>query len=107
MARYRKKPVVIDAWRWRWDGRDMTAPTWATDALNVWPRVGGLEFDPNHADGPRMRMATREGVMTVRPGDWLIRGVAGELYSCKHDIFERTYEEASDVAESAGCTRVT
>lgn len=38
---------------------------------------------------------TLEGVMTASPGDWIIRGVQGEYYPCKPDIFEQTYEEVN------------
>jgi hypothetical protein len=39
-----------------------------------------------------MIVATLEGEMTARPGDWIIRGIAGELYPCKPEIFEKSYE---------------
>jgi len=42
------------------------------------------------------RVLTDEGLMTGLPGDWLIRGVKGELYPCKPDIFEQTYEEVKE-----------
>ena len=41
----------------------------------------------------RMEIKTLEGTMIGEPGDWLIKGINGELYPCKNDIFERTYEE--------------
>lgn len=40
---------------------------------------------------------TLEGNMEASPGDWIIKGIAGEFYPCKSDIFEQTYEEVSDV----------
>jgi hypothetical protein len=43
-----------------------------------------------------MLIATLEGVMWVKPGDWVIRGVAGEFYPCREDIFEATYEKVND-----------
>lgn len=43
-------------------------------------------------------IVTLEGVMTGNPGDWLITGVEGEQYPCRHDIFVRTYEGADEVA---------
>jgi hypothetical protein len=42
---------------------------------------------------------TLEGEMTVSPGDWIIQGVNGELYPCKPDIFEKTYEPVEERAE--------
>lgn len=42
------------------------------------------------------RVTTLEGVMEGKKGDWLIRGVNGELYPCKPDIFDKTYEKVKD-----------
>ena len=44
------------------------------------------------------RVPTLEGVMTGRVGDWIIVGVAGERYPCRHDVFVRTYEPADEDA---------
>lgn len=41
----------------------------------------------------RLGIQTLEGVMEVKPTDWVIRGVAGEFYPCRADIFDKTYEE--------------
>ena len=92
--KFRKKPVVIDAWRWDFKPGGMKDPDWIRDALSKWPEIGGIAFEPEHSDGPRIAIATLEGVMASLPGDWIIRGVKGELYSCKPDIFEMTYEPA-------------
>ena len=43
-----------------------------------------------------LKINTLEGCMEASPGDWIIRGVQGEFYPCKPDIFEATYEEAND-----------
>ena len=84
MARYRKKPVVIDAFRL--DGKECvtSAPAWfgTPDAASI--------VD----DGLILR--TLEGDMLARWGDWVIRGVKGEFYPCKPDIFEATYEPATE-----------
>ena len=53
----------------------------------------GLGFTP--ALGT-LDIPTLEGVMTASPGDWIIKGVAGEFYPCKSDIFEATYERVVD-----------
>ena len=42
---------------------------------------------------------TLEGAHSVTPGDWIIRGVAGEFYPCKHEIFEQTYEPAPEAVK--------
>lgn len=85
---YRKKPVVIEAvqiaGRFWW-------PDWLHDAVSRKEVIthGCGKF----ADGPRyVEILTLEGVMRADDGDWIIRGVKGELYPCKPDIFEATYE---------------
>jgi hypothetical protein len=96
MAQYRKKPVVIDAWQWRFSphetSQEYPTPSWVTDALNVWPCVGGINFEPEHPYGPRIFIASLEGVTIATPDYWIIKGVRGELYPCAPDIFEATYE---------------
>ena len=84
MARYRKKPVVIDAVQLPVS----SAPAWLADAMDE-SRI--LLF----ADGTA-RVPTLEGDMMASPGDWIIRGVKGELYPCKPDIFEQTYQPAEE-----------
>lgn len=78
---YRKKPVVIDAVRW--DGAIATAVAFIKD-----------EFSIDHGDNEALLIPTLEGVMRCDVGDWIIRGVKGEYYPCKNDIFEATYEPA-------------
>lgn len=81
MPKFRKKPVVIEAVQWT--GGD------------VQPIV---EFtgQPVSFSGDTPRIQTSEGAMGVSPGDWVIRGVKGELYPCKPDIFALTYDPSGD-----------
>lgn len=89
--RFRKKPVVIEAIRWDGNQVDGPNPQWLTDAV----RMNGT---PDNTPGSAMRIGsdihigTLEGVVRASPGDWIIRGVKGEIYPCKPDIFEMTYE---------------
>ena len=98
--KYRKKPVAVEAWRWMFARRAERAwddaPTWITDALGAWPHTGGIAFQPDHPDGPRLLIATREGLVVTRPGDWIVRDAAGEVYRVHVDIFEATYEPIPD-----------
>ena len=80
--KYRKKPVVIEAWQNTHTPRPM--PLWLNDA---W-RAAKVQS----AGGGRIDIHTLEGVMRADLGDWIICGVKGELYPCKPDIFEATYE---------------
>ena len=78
--KYRKKPVVIEAVQIPCSAM----PEWLSDAM----REGIVWI----AGGASVRIKTLEGVMTASHGDWIIRGIKGELYPCKPDIFETTYE---------------
>lgn len=80
MPKFRKKPVVIDAWRIT---TGAVIPDWLSVAVGQ--RVIMLQ------DGKAI-IPTLEGVMTGEPGDWIIKGVKGEFYPCKADIFAATYE---------------
>lgn len=98
ITRWRKKPVEVEA-------QQATAETLHQVFLWVAGYVGtydctaadkpthGVSIDP---DGGVMVIATLEGEMRVSPGDWVIRGVQGEFYPCKPDIFAATYEPATD-----------
>ena len=81
--KYRKKPVVIDAFHYRGEhDRNLLR-------LFVGPYL------PLHMIGDqKVGIDTLEGVMTASPGDWIIKGVKGEFYPCKPDIFTATYELA-------------
>ncbi len=80
---WRKKPVVIAALRWMDDEDEKALRAWV-------PGIRGRsqEGTPGYA----LVVPTLEGDMLAQRGDWIIRGVAGEFYPCKPDIFEATYE---------------
>lgn len=92
MHLFRKKPVIIEAWpNWTGDpeidgrpGRAVACPDWFTAAFNG----GHVTRGPLHS----YLITTLEGTMRADVGDWIIRGVNGELYPCKPDIFAATYE---------------
>jgi hypothetical protein len=88
MAKYRKKPIVIEAVQL---GADGEAPIWWSEAIHR----GNLEIhNPGIVDSYAL-IKTREGTMRGERGDWIIRGVKGEIYPCKPDIFAATYEPAT------------
>lgn len=86
--KYRKKPVVVEAVRFL--GYYNHFPDWAHKAITtaIASRDGVSES--------RCFIRTLEGELLCSYGDWLIRGVKGEVYPCKNDIFEATYEPADD-----------
>lgn len=102
MAKFKKKPVVIEAVQLRWD-------TWpevcehagvgelaAGKPQGCWidreGKAHGIQRNPEDKMG--LWIPTLEGLMIATERDWIIRGVKGELYPCKPDIFEQTYEPA-------------
>jgi hypothetical protein len=102
---YVKKPVEIQAMR-------LIGSNAATHAVYHWieentlggfeplavlkgdvpPPPSGVSIDPATGD---LLIATLEGVMRASYGDWIIRGMQGEFYPCKHDIFTATYEQVT------------
>jgi hypothetical protein len=94
--KYRKKPVVVEAFRF---GVDFM-PEWFNDevkkkAVQVW-YIPFSESRPNEYGFSHCDIRTLEGVMRGNYGDYIIKGVNGELYPCKADIFEKTYEKFED-----------
>lgn len=95
MSEYRKKPVVIEARQLSPDNHQELA-NW----------IAGSGYEVRHASRPPMRavtglvIKTLEGDMTADYGDWIIRGVAGEFYPCKPDIFEVTYDAVASVGDT-------
>lgn len=84
--KFRKKPVVIEAVLW--NGTQVSEVTeWISDALHN---------DTIMRFGDKVVIKTLEGNMIANPGDYIIKGVKGELYPCKPDIFEQTYEPIKD-----------
>lgn len=93
MAKYRKKPVEIEAMAW--PGKEGTPfDDWLTAPDHGTVSIDHAAVDDEWDDLAPLLIRTLEGVMTAQPGDYVIRGVQGELYPCKPDIFEATYEPA-------------
>lgn len=97
MSAYRKKPVVIEAVQYEGEGNmaaNSGVPDWLWDALEQ-----GVAAMTNGGDP--MVIHTLEGDYVCSPGDWIIRGVKGELYPCKPDIFEATYDTVDSALPQA------
>ena len=97
VEKYRKKPVEIEAVQW--DGTAAGATPVIDWILSHGGNARYRDCPPTlHDIAWRCDIAidTREGRMTASPGDWVIRGVQGEFYPIKSDIFEATYERVAD-----------
>lgn len=76
MPQFRKKPVVIEAVRWTGNWNEM---------------LGFMSSGAKLVDR-RIRIRTLEGAVYADEGDWIIKGIKGEFYPCKPDIFDATYD---------------
>ena len=84
MAQYQKKPVTVEAVKF----------DYSTECISALLALGLDPVRINYAGAaPTLRIDTLEGTMTAQLGDYIIRGINGEFYPCKPDIFEKTYEE--------------
>ena len=86
MGKYRKKPIVIEAIQWKVDNIEEITLFMGE---NNPPRYMGGFSNSDDIIG----IETLEGLVVAKEGDWVIKGVIGEFYPCKPDIFEATYEK--------------
>lgn len=94
--KYRKKPVVIEAFQLTYEMAKAQdpVPRWFVEAVKK-EEVKVFVTDKIH-DSQYCEIKTLEGVMTANAKDYIIQGVKGEIYPCKPDIFEATYEPIND-----------
>lgn len=86
MTHYRKKPLEIEAMRW--NGNNEPEMTEWLDRVSPESKYGfKLDF---------LFIETLEGIMKADLGDWIICGIKSEIYPCKHEIFEATYEKIEE-----------
>ena len=110
--KFTKKPVQIEAWQlptWdepNWFDGDaqlvfsvthyvdtcIAIAEWCSGVSHMMVNADEFAFDEARVPGPHMTIPTLEGEMIASPGDWIIRGVNGEFYPCKPDIFAKTYD---------------
>lgn len=88
MAKYRKKPVVVEAVRYLGNGNmeNREIPTWLWKAFEA-----GIANSTNGVEP--FIIKTLSGEVILSPGDYIVQGIEGELYPCKPDIFKQTYEK--------------
>jgi hypothetical protein len=87
MGFYRKKPVVVEAFEFSNSNRGCF-PKWLTDAVQIL-------YDEFNGEIKAGLIDTMEGMMQASPGDFVIKGIKGEVYPCDGDIFRETYETVS------------
>ena len=88
--KYRKKPVVVDAVQWTgYNLAEVRCFAGGAAEINIYDAAWYAGVAPPHVD---IVICTLEGNMKASIGDYIIKGVHGELYPCKPDIFEETYE---------------
>lgn len=104
MGKYQKKPIPIEAFQWFGDERQTEDPEWIVKALGE----GGVA-SILHLDGDKivMQINTPEGVMTANQGDYVIKGIHGEIYPCKPDIFEESYVKVKEAVSNRGIRLIT
>lgn len=83
--KFRKKPVVIEAMQFL--DKDEVILELSDFAGKT------ISIDYANPEKPILKIETLEGIMSANVGDWVIKGVNGEFYPCKPDIFEKTYEK--------------
>lgn len=101
--KYRKKPVVIEAVQLTWQNWNEMCEFAGVGRLEE-GKPQGCHIGPDgkplketeNSEKLGLLIPTLEGLMIGSEGDWIIRGIKGELYPCKPDIFEATYEKVSE-----------
>lgn len=95
MAKYRKKPVVVEAWQLTQESILASTPKEKQLPLEITqnPKIK-IHVTDKIEDSQWAEIETLEGKMIAGANDFIIKGVNGEFYPCKPDIFEKTYERA-------------
>jgi len=97
--KWRKKLVVIEAMRFTSLDSYLEIVDWMKAVGDTHALAGEVRYTT-----PIMLIQTLEGAMAANPGDWIVRGVAGEFYPCRDDIFAATYEPVGSSGSPAGPT---
>ena len=93
MGFYRKKPVVIEAFRWTGGPDQEEDPVWFLEAMMDGRAFFGVySGSTSEKDRVGIFINTLGGPHEASPGDWIIKGVEGELYLCKDSVFTATYD---------------
>lgn len=98
--KYRKKPVVIEAWKMERDRESIANMIELVSGVDMSTSIIGRNacIEEAKREGG-VRIETLEGTMLARFGDYVIQGISGEFYPCKPDIFEQTYDRVGEETE--------
>ncbi len=100
MPKFRKKPVAVDAYQMTMEAAHQHPSKWPDWLQVAWRKApsfpGAMYMVDAEANDDRYWLRTLEGGFSVDWDDWIIKGIQGELYPCKPDIFEATYDEVCD-----------
>lgn len=89
--KYRKKPIIVEAVQFT-GNNESEIRDFCTITIENGMKSRFVTYEHPLLSEPCIQIHTLEGVMTAQTGDWIIKGVKGEVYPCKPDIFEQTYE---------------
>ena len=96
MPKFRKRPVTIEAFQWT-GSNPFELGAWAHDSGAIRGILGIVDDCSDDERYKHVRLKTLEGEMYGSPGDYIIVGVKGEVYACKPDTFELTYEAVEEI----------
>lgn len=91
--KYKKKPVIVEAFQL--NERGLVEEDWFWDAVSE-NKIKTYNFGKQYSAPALCVIETLEGTMIAKAGDYIIRGIQGEIYPCKAKIFEQTYEEVKE-----------
>lgn len=93
MSKYRKKPIEVEVFRLGIE----SMPDWFIDKVNTNEIIlHGKSSGFQHYDDTNCDIKTLEGMIHANYGDYIIKGIKGEIYPCKPEIFEKTYEKVEE-----------
>jgi hypothetical protein len=100
MPKFSKRPVVIEAIQWTGDNlREVLGFTGRHERFSEWFKDWKAYERHVKENGDTFKIFTLEGAMIASPGDWIIRGIKGEYYPCKPDIFTATYAPVGGLSD--------
>jgi hypothetical protein len=95
VSHWRRKPIVVEAWQFMPAGEREVMPAWIDPQWFHEDIEAAAKRSVEHRGAPHMLIPTPAGTLRADLTDWIIRGVKGDVYPCRADVFAATYEPAS------------